>query len=170
MRITTKFVAFLDNISEWSGKVFSWIVVPLTLLIVYEVICRRVFNAPHIWSFELTTMVYGSHFTMVAAYTLYHKRHVCIDIISNRLRPKPKTVLEMVSYLIFFFPFTIIILVFGFQFAKMSWSILETSDSTWAPPIYPLKTIVPLMALLLILQGISDFTKKLVFIIKGVEM
>lgn len=170
MRSISTFTKVLDATSEWSGKIFAWSIVPLTLLVTYEVISRRVFNAPHIWSFEIIVMLYGFHFTMVAAYTLYHKRHVNIDVILNRFPPKAKTVIEILGYLLFFFIFTSAILIFGFHFAKIAWLTHEASETTFGPPLYPIKTVVPVVAFLLILQGISGFTKKLVFLIKGVEL
>lgn len=170
MRSIRTLTQALDNISEWSGRIFAWSVVPLTLLVTYEVISRRVFNAPHIWSFEIIVMFYGFHFTIVAAYTLYHKRHVNIDVILNRFPRKTKTVIEILGYLAFFFVFTSAILIFGIHFAKISWLTHEASETTFGPPLYPIKTVVPIAAFLLILQGISDFIKKLVFLIKGVEL
>jgi TRAP-type mannitol/chloroaromatic compound transport system permease small subunit len=48
-----------DWISEWTGRIFVWLIIPLTVLVVYEVISRRVFNAPHIWATEVTNYIYG---------------------------------------------------------------------------------------------------------------
>ena len=73
-----KIVNGMDQFSEWSGKIFIWLVIPLTGLVVFEVISRRFFDAPHIWSLEVIDFVYGPYFMLVAAYTLLHQAHVRI--------------------------------------------------------------------------------------------
>ena len=64
-----------DWVSEWTGRIFVWLVIPLTVVVVWEVVSRRVFNAPHIWATEVTNYLYGPHFMLVAAYTLLYKSH-----------------------------------------------------------------------------------------------
>ena len=66
------FLNGLDQISEWSGRIFVWLIIPLTGVVAYEVVARRVFNAPHIWATEVTDYIYGAHFMLVAAYTLLY--------------------------------------------------------------------------------------------------
>jgi TRAP-type mannitol/chloroaromatic compound transport system permease small subunit len=43
----------------------------------------------------------------------------------------------------------------------------ETSWSAWGPPLYPIKTVIPITAGLLLLQGISEVVKKIIFLSKG---
>jgi TRAP-type mannitol/chloroaromatic compound transport system permease small subunit len=52
-----KFLNGIDRISEWSGRIFIWLVIPLTILVVYEVISRRFLNAPHIWAPEVIDFI-----------------------------------------------------------------------------------------------------------------
>ena len=163
-------VHFLDSISEWTGKISLWSVVPLILVVVYEVISRKIFNSPHVWSLELPVMICGFYWTMTAARTLYHKKHVRIDILTKLLSPRAQTILDSLLYLGFFFPFVVVVLVIGIDFTVTAWSISERSSFAWRVPAYPFKTLVPLMALLFMTQGISDFTKNVLYIVKGVRV
>jgi len=165
-----KFLKFLDNISEWTGKIFCWTVVILTLLVVIEVIMRYCFNRPTLCNFEITVQLYAFHFMIVAAYTLLHGSHVSVDIIYSKFSKKSQAILDIISYLIFFFPFCMVILWKGIMLAARSWSLLETSWSACASPIYPIKTVIPLTAILLILQGLAIFIKKLHMVIKEEEI
>lgn len=160
----------LDSINRHVGNTFAWTVVPLTLLVTYEVVARRVFNSPHIWSFEITVMIYGFFFTIVAGYTLLQKGHVAIDVLLNRLPERKRLTVEAAGYLLFLFPYMLVILIHGAEFAAKSWMMLETSESTFGPPLYPLKTIVPICALLLLLQGLSDFIRRVYQAVKGKEL
>ena len=109
MQIKT-FLNGVDQISEWTGKIFMWLVIPLTILVVFEVISRRFFDAPHIWATEVTDFIYGPHFMLLAAYTLLYKAHVRIDVIYNRFSPRARGILDIITYMVFFFPFCIIVL------------------------------------------------------------
>jgi TRAP-type mannitol/chloroaromatic compound transport system permease small subunit len=69
--------------------------------------------------------------------------------------------LDVISYSIFFFPFTIVVFIEGYKFAAESWAAREASWSVWGPPMYPYKTVIPVTAFLLILQGFSIFVRRL---------
>jgi TRAP-type mannitol/chloroaromatic compound transport system permease small subunit len=64
----------------------------------------------------------------------------------------------------------IFLFYFGWQEATHSWSIGETSDaSPWRPIVYPFKFVIPLTALLLLIQGIGELLKSLYAIRTGRE-
>jgi TRAP-type mannitol/chloroaromatic compound transport system permease small subunit len=74
------FLKFIDKTSETAGKLVAWLIIPLVLGLMYEVIARYVFNAPTIWAYDITYMIYGAHFMMGAAYLLYVRGYVRIDV------------------------------------------------------------------------------------------
>ena len=162
-----KLLGMFDGISEWTGRICVWLVIPLMLVLVYEVITRRFFNRPGVWAFETSIQIYAFHFMILAAYTLLKKRHISVDIVVSRWTPKTRAILDMINSLILFFPFVLVILVEGTYYAQESWAIKEVSYTVFAPPIYPIKTVIPLTALMLLIQGISDFLKNLIFVTKG---
>ena len=56
----------------------------------------------------------------------------------------------------------------GLQEAIHSWDIREVSEATpWRPPIYPFKAVIPLAALLLLIQGLSEFSKSMYAALTG---
>jgi TRAP-type mannitol/chloroaromatic compound transport system permease small subunit len=158
-----KFIAFI-------GKAAAWAIIPLMLIMVFEVVTRRMLNHPTVWTFETSTQLYGFHFMMLGAYTLQVGRHISVDIIVERFSKRTRAILDILLYLVFFFPFMIVLLVESTAFARESWKIFETSFSVFAPPIYPIKTVIPITALLLLLQGICLFYRKCFFVAKGVEL
>lgn len=164
-----KLVKLLDSISEWTGRIFGWIIVPLVLLTVMEVFLRRFLNAPTIWSFEVLKQLYALHFMIVAAYALLYRAHVSVDVFTMMLSKKTKAVLDIITYIIFFFPFCLVCAWQGYAFAVRSWAMKETSWSVFAPPLYPIKTVITITFILLILQGISEVIKR-VYTLKGVEI
>jgi TRAP-type mannitol/chloroaromatic compound transport system permease small subunit len=161
------FTKKIDGINDWIGKIFSYLVLPLTALIVFEVITRRFFDAPTIWTFELSNFLFGAHFMLVAAYGLLYKAHVSIDLVSMKFSKRNQEKLQLFCYFTMFFPFVLTILYYGIIFAKDAWAMWETSWSVWGPPLYPIKTVIPITALLLLLQGISEVVKKFVYLKTG---
>jgi len=170
MESIRKIVRGIDTFTEWTGKVFSWTVLLLMCVIVFEVITRRFLNKPTVWTFETGTQIYGFHFMVLSAYTLLHNKHISVDIFVQRFSPKVRAVIDLVTYAVFFFPFIAIIFHEGFLYARQSWSIREVSYTVFAPPLYPIKTVIPVVAALILLEGVSQFIKRLYYVTSGREL
>ncbi len=169
MNFAKQLSKFCDAINEWTGRIFSWVIVPLVLLTVMEVILRRFLNSPTIWSFEVLKQLYGLHFMIVAGFGLLYGSHVSVDVFTMVLSKKKKAILDIISYVIFFFPFVIVCTWQGYSFAARSWAMKETTWSVFAPPVYPIKTVIIISFILLFIQGISEVIKR-IYLIKGVEL
>jgi TRAP-type mannitol/chloroaromatic compound transport system permease small subunit len=161
-------VEIIDSISDWSGRIFCWLAVPLMVGTTYEVIVRYAFNAPTIWAYDLSYMLYGAHFMLGAGYTLLKGGHIRTDVFYEKWSPQRKGTVDALLYLLLFFPGMIFFFWMGFQEASHSWQIGERSDaSPWRPILYPLKTVLPVTALLLLVQGVSEFIKSTHLALKG---
>ena len=164
------FTKFCDRLSEWVGQKFAWVAVPITVVIVYEVIWRRVFHNPHLWAFEVTTLLFSIHFMMVGAYGLLHNSHVNIDLIYSRLSRRWQAGFDVVNYLLFFFPYFLIFLFAGTDLAVES---IQMGDRTvtGVPIIVPvMKTLIPLSSFFMLLQGLAQFVRRLHFCVRGREL
>ncbi|WP_216830278.1 TRAP transporter small permease subunit [Alkalihalobacterium elongatum] len=167
MKVLKKIIKGIDTINLWVGKLGAWSIIILTLLVVFEVISRRVFNSPTIWTYETITMVYGFHFMIVAAYALLHKSIVSVDILYERFSLKAKAILDLITYFIFFFPFVLGVFYVSYGNALFSWSINETSSSLFGAPVYLSKTVIPIAFGLLALQGLSEVLKRIYVLVRG---
>jgi TRAP-type mannitol/chloroaromatic compound transport system permease small subunit len=162
------FVKAVDRLADRSGRLFCWLIIPLVFGITYEVIVRYAFNAPTIWSYDVAYMLYGTHFMLGAGYTLYRGGHIRTDIFYQKWPPRTRGIVDALLYLLFFFPGMALFFWMGLQEALHSWDIREVSDaSPWRPIIYPFKAVIPLTALLLIVQGLSEFLKSGYAALKG---
>lgn len=150
-----RIMLFINRINDLIGKIFCWAVVVLALLVVVEVILRRLLNSPTIWNFETTLQLYAFHFLIMIPHTLLHDGHVSVDIVCDIFKPRTRAFLSIISYCVFFIPFVTVLIYQGIKYSYHSWSVLERSWSVFGPPLYPIKTVIPLMAILLLLQGLS---------------
>ena len=161
-------VRAIDLIGEWSGKIFSWLVLPMAFALAYEVISRYVFNRPTVWAYDVTWMLYGAHFMLGAAYTLYKDGHIRTDLFYNNWSPRTQGLVDFIGYLVFFFPGMALYFYAGLDRALDSTRIGERSTySPWQPPIWPVMWAVPISAGLLLIQGVSQFIKSIYALTKG---
>jgi TRAP-type mannitol/chloroaromatic compound transport system permease small subunit len=159
----------IDAVSTWTGKVFSWLLVPLTLCVVFEVVTRYL-GSPTIWTFETSNFFFGAHFMLVAAYGLLMKSHVSIDLVSSQFSGRTQAIVSLFCYATMYLPFIAIFTYYGFAYSYNSWGMLENSWSAWGPPLYPIKTVIPVTAVLLLLQGISEVIKTVDFLVQAKEV
>lgn len=160
----------LDSISELTGRIFVWLIIPLTAVVFFEVISTKFFDSPHIWAPEITAYLYGPLFMLTAAYTLLYKGHVSIDIIFQKFSPRVRGILDCFTYLVFFFPFCIILLYQGSIYTEMSWAMNETSGSAELPIVPYIKAVIPISFAFLLIQGLSNLIKAFFQAVKGREI
>lgn len=149
-----------DRVSTWVGQLFSWLIVGLVGLIVWEVFCRYVLRSPHDWVFDVTNMSYGALFLMGGAYALAQQQHVRGDILYGFLTPRWQAGLDLALYLLFFCPGVIALVWAGWGFAGESFALREHSANTAdGPPIYPIKMLIPAAGALLLMQGLAEMLR-----------
>lgn len=157
-----KFLKFIDRISEWSGKAAALLVVPLTLVVTYEVIMRNFFNHPSNWGYDVSWMIYSLSFMIGGAYTLMRHGHVRIDIVYNVMSPRTQRIFNIFIYIIFFLVSAVILAWGGVKFAADAWASGEKlSTSTWGFPSAYSKTVIPVAYILLALQSIAEVIRNI---------
>jgi len=108
---------------------------------------------------------------MVAAYTHLYSGHVNVDLVYLHLSRRWQAVIDVVSYLIFFFPYVLIFVIAGSEYAAASWATGEKTLTARLPVVMPaMKTLIPVASLLLLLQGLSNFVRSLFLIVRGKEL
>lgn len=157
-----KTIRVIDAFTDWWGKIVCWLILPMVLGLTYEVIARYGFNAPTIWAFDMTYMLYGSLFMLGAAYALHKGGHIRTDMLYEKYSDRKKGWVDAIAYLLFFFPGLLLVFFSSIDEAWHAWLIMERSEQTaWRPILAPFKTVVPLTALLLLIQGVSELLKAL---------
>ncbi len=149
----------IDAVSESSGRIAAWLVIPLIAVMTWEILVRKVAQ-PTFWAFDLSYMLYGALFMLGAAYTLYRGSHIRTDFLYQTWPVKVQASVDAFCYLFLFFPGIAIFLWMSTEFALQSWQREERSmASAWMPYIYPLKSVLPVALALLLLQGVAEFLK-----------
>ncbi|WP_299359752.1 TRAP transporter small permease subunit [uncultured Paracoccus sp.] len=164
-----RYIDFADRLSGWFGKSFGWLVLLMTLGMSYEVIVRYLFNSPTPWAYELSFIMYGSLFMVGGAYTLSRGGHVRGDFIYRMWPVRVQGTIDLVLYVIFFFPGITALIFAGWKYAARSVGYGEVSASSPAGiPIYQFKSILVLAGILLFIQGIAQVFRSIIAIRTGV--
>jgi len=155
--VVQRLLIAIDRLSTWIGKAFAWCIVVLTAIVSYEVFARYLLQAPTDWAYDTAYMLYGTLFMMAGAYTLSRNGHVRGDVVYRRLSPRRQAAIDLILYLLFFFPGVIALVYAGYEFASLSFRMNEhVSSSPGGPPIYHFKAVIPFAGFFLLLQGFAE--------------
>lgn len=177
-RLMTGILYFIERLSAWVGKAFAWCILVLTFGYSYEVFMRYVLNDPTSWAFDISYTMYGALFMMGGAYTLSRNGHVRGDVFYRLWKPRTQAYVELVLFILFFFPGIAALTFAGADYALESWSYRPygpagppgeiSTNSPAGVPIAPLKTILPVAAAFMLLQGIAESLRCVLCIRDGV--
>ena len=174
-----RFLFAIDRFSTWTGKTAAWIIVLSTVLISYDITMRRLRQPvgeaiDAIWftysfSYDMSYYLYAALFMLGGAYALSRGQHVRGDIFYRMWPVKVQASVDLFLYLFAFFPGIIALVSVGAQWAAASWAIGERSFTTAAaPPLYPLKTVIPIAGALMLIQGIAETIRCVIAVRTGV--
>ena len=181
-----RFLFSIDRLSAWSGKAISWLIIASTFLISYDIVMRylskplcqsssplceplRAIWFTYNYSYDMSYYLYAILFMMGGAYALSRAQHVRGDIFYKDWPIKVQGGVDLFLYIVAFFPGILAMMSVGSQWAAQSWAIHERSfTSAAAPPIYPLKTVIPLAAGLMAIQGVAETIRAVTALRTGV--
>jgi len=160
-KVMNRFIAIVDSTNDWIGRIWSILIWPGVVVILWEVISRYFFDAPTLWAYGVAQRIFAAYFIIGGAYCVLRRAHIRIDIIYNLFKPGSKmlAIIELGIYPLCLFAISAVILYFGIEFAWDSLSILEVDNSPFHAPLYPVKVMIPLAGLLLMLEGVAELVR-----------
>lgn len=148
---------WVDRTNRTIGRLVSWLIPIIALILVFELIMRYIFNSPTIWAHEISQFLFGFTFMLGAGYTLLEKGHVNMDIFHSRFSKKGRARINIVTAFFTFLYLGVLVWKSGYM-ALDSCKYLETlAGSFLRPPIYPVKVIFFIGCVLFLLQAVSKF-------------
>ena len=162
-----KLIHTADHISTWVGKAAAWLIVALMLLVCAEVFKRYALNAPTAWIYDVNNMLYGTLFMLGGAYALAHDGHVRGDFLYGSMKPRTQASIDLVLYLLFFFPGIAALTWAGWTYFQDSLAIREHTFNADPIALYPFKFIIPLAGTIVLMQGVAEMVRCVVAIRTG---
>lgn len=153
---------YIDLLNDITGRAVAWLTLVMVLVTCAVVAARYIFNFGSIGLQESVMYMHGVVFMLGIGFTLKEQGHVRVDVLHERLPQKTRTIIELSGHLLFLVPVSVFILWSSLDYVSFSWRLSESSAQPGGlPGVYLVKTLIPLMAILLLLQGISEILKGL---------
>jgi TRAP-type mannitol/chloroaromatic compound transport system permease small subunit len=147
----------IDRLNTAIGRAAAWLALVIVLGQFALVVARYVFGIGSIWLTEAVLYAHAALFMLAAAWTLRLGGHVRVDIFYADASPRAKAAVDFLGALLLLLPFMLVVVLFAAPYAARSWAILERSQEVGGLPlVFLLKTLIPLFAVLLALQGIAQ--------------
>jgi TRAP-type mannitol/chloroaromatic compound transport system permease small subunit len=159
-----------NNCIDWSGKIVSWLVLALVVLVSYDVSMRYLFSSGSIALQEMEWHLFSFIFLIGAAYTLKHDDHVRLDLLyqSRFMNDYRRAWINLFGSIFLLIPFCVLIIYCAWPFVSLSYISTESSpDPGGLPYRWLLKAVIPAAFVLLLLQGFGDALKNLAYILEN---
>jgi TRAP-type mannitol/chloroaromatic compound transport system permease small subunit len=157
MRTMMAIADTIDWVNTRIGRAAAWLCIAVVAIQFAVVVLRYAFGIGSIWLQESILYSHAAMFLLVAAWTLRNEGHVRVDIFYASATPRRKAAVDLCGALLLLVPFAAAILYFSVPYVMRSWSIWEASrEASGLPLVFALKTLIPVFAVMLILQGAAQ--------------
>lgn len=156
----------VDKISSFIGKIDSFLLIVIIAATFYEVVVRYFFKSPTSWSNELCSIIFGIYVMLGGCYVHLNKAHVTMDIFSSKFSLRTKALVDIITF-VFTFTFLFVMIWKGGQRAIQSIQMNEHSPTVWAPTMIPTRLALPVGCFFFLLQGLAQFVRDIIILIKG---
>jgi TRAP-type mannitol/chloroaromatic compound transport system permease small subunit len=168
MVLLERLAFYIETLNEWLGRMISWLSLLMVLVTVVVVVLRYEFDLGWIWLQESVTYMHAALFLVGAAYTLKHEGHVRVDILYQRFSKRAQAWVDLIGTLVLLMPMCIFILYISWDYVVQSWSLKEGSRQAGGlEGVYLLKSLILVMASLLLLQGVAIMIRCLARLLGG---
>jgi len=170
MPVLRALVHYIDTFTEYSGRLLAWLVVMMALLTTVIVVMRYGFNTGSMMGQEAVIYMHGSLFMLGSAYALKSGAHVRVDIFYRNFSPRAQAWVNSLGGIVFLMPLCAFIGFASWNYVSESWIVRETSSQPGGiPAVFLLKSIIPLMAFNLFLQGLAETLRSAISLVAGRE-
>ncbi|MEM6743474.1 MAG: TRAP transporter small permease subunit [Pseudomonadota bacterium] len=165
-----KLIESFLRLTDWLNAKFAWVVaflvVPMLVIMVLEIVMRYFFNAPSLWAYEVSKFLYGGYIVLGGAYTLMAGGHVNVDIIWTKLSPRGKAIADIITCG-FAFLFLGVLFWFSLERAILSTQLNETTMTQWQPIVWPVRWTIPIACLLFLMQAVAKLIRDIGTLVTG---
>jgi TRAP-type mannitol/chloroaromatic compound transport system permease small subunit len=160
-------VQLIDRFTDRCGRLLAWLGLGMALLTALIVVMRYGFNVGSILAQEAVIYMHGSLFLLGAAYALKTGAHVRVDIFYRSFSARAQAWVNSLGGIIFLMPLCIFILISSWDYVGESWAMREASPEPGGiPAVFLLKTLIPLAAVNLALQGAAEILRNALHLVE----
>ena len=148
---------FIDAVNLRLGHAIAWLTALMVVLTFIVVVLRYALDAGAIALQESVTYLHALVIMLGIAHTLHVDAHVRVDILYSRMSERGRDIVNLLGHLLFLAPVSVLIIYTSLPYVADSWRVLEGSPEVGGiPAVFLLKTLLPVMGVLLLLQGVAE--------------
>jgi len=161
-RLLATTAGYFESVSEWLGRAVSWLSLVMVVVTFIIAVLRYVFDLGWIWLQESVVFMHATLFLIGTAYTLKHEGHVRVDIFYRKFTPRTRAWVDLGGTLFLLLPVCLFIFIVSWDYVAQSWALHEGSrEAGGLDGVYLLKSLILVMAALLVLQGLAQAIRRL---------
>lgn len=150
-----------NKLSQLTGYLSAVALVLATAVTLHAVLARYFFGVPTVWQGELSIYLLMFVTFVGAAYGLRHHAHVGVDLVVERLPPRPQLVMRIITAALSLVA-VLVVLWTSFELWYEAYEGGFRSSTAWRAPLSVVYAILPLGMLLVALQYVA-------FLVEGVQ-
>jgi TRAP-type mannitol/chloroaromatic compound transport system permease small subunit len=154
----------IDALNERVGRTVCWLILAAVLISAANAVVRKAFNVSSNSFLEIQWYLFSVVFLFCAGYTLLRNQHVRIDVIAGRLSPRAQAWIDILGTMFFLMPMALTIMWLSWPVFVQAYQRHEVSTNAGGLIIWPARLLVPVGFFLLVIQGLSEFIKRLAFL------
>jgi TRAP-type mannitol/chloroaromatic compound transport system permease small subunit len=151
----------IDSANTWIGKRLAWLILAAVLVSAVNASVRKIFDTSSNSWLELQWVLFSVVFLLCSPWTLLANEHIRIDIVNNMLPKRVRDSIDVIGHAFFLLPLTIVMIITGIPFFYRSFAINEQSGNAGGLPQWPSKALIMIAFALLLIQGLSEFVKRI---------
>jgi TRAP-type mannitol/chloroaromatic compound transport system permease small subunit len=164
MQALLKLSRGIDRLNALVGRYVIWLILGATIISSVNAVVRKVLHTSSNAFLEVQWYLFAASFLLAAGYTLLEKEHVKVDVINSKLSLRTRVWIDVIGFALFLTPMCLIVLYYGTPFFLQALRTGEMSSNAGGLIRWPVYLMMPLGFGLLLLQGISEFIKRIAFL------
>lgn len=149
-------VRFIETAIETVGQIVSWLGLGMVLVTTMVVILRYGLGIGSVALQETVAYMHAILFMVGASYALLHDAHVRVDVLYRGWSRRARARVDLLGTVFLLVPFCVFTMVISARYVAVSWSLGEGSpEAGGLPGVFLVKTLIPVMAVLLLLSGLA---------------
>jgi TRAP-type mannitol/chloroaromatic compound transport system permease small subunit len=147
----------IERVTAAIGRAAAWCCLYVVVAEFAVVAMRYALGMGSIKLQESVLYAHAGLFMLATAWTLQVDGHVRVDIFYTQAGPRRRALIDLTGAVVFLLPFAAVLALLSVPYVERSWAIFERSrEASGLPFVYLLKTLIPLFAVLIGLQGVAQ--------------
>lgn len=154
------YVRYVESVNRVVGRIVMYLIFVMIGVMLYASFSRTVIGMPVNWAMEMGQFLLAAYYLLGGGYSLQINAHVRMDLLYGRLTPRKMAFADtLTAFCLIFYLSTL--LIGGISSTEYAITYKQVNYTSWAPLLWPIKSIMTFGIFLMLLQAVAIFFKDL---------